>query len=156
MILSCCRWLRYYLTAKNSASPANNSSWLDYWIVFSRMISGELSTSKAFAILLGAKSAQRVPLRCRCSDCNRVPLPSSWVVAKVWGKRGDQQGEVQVLQNGRNSQSVEVSAALKLPQMWLASMSASDASLYIAQMQFSDWIYSLLIFSIAAHRVPHS
>lgn len=61
MIPSFCRCLQYYLTVKNSASPANSSSWPDCWIVFSRMISGELSTSEAFAIILGAKSAWRVP-----------------------------------------------------------------------------------------------
>lgn len=38
------------------------------------MISGELSTSKAFAILLGAKSARRDPRKRRSSACNRVRL----------------------------------------------------------------------------------
>lgn len=32
-------------------------------------------------------------------------------------------------------------------------MSASNASLYIARRQFRDWIYFLLIFSIAAHQI---
>lgn len=48
---------------------------LGYWVVFSRMISGELL--KAFAIFLGAKSAWRVPLTRRSSACIRVRLSLS-------------------------------------------------------------------------------
>lgn len=41
IIRTCCRCLKYYLTAKNTASPANSPSWLDLDSV-PLLINGEL------------------------------------------------------------------------------------------------------------------
>lgn len=46
IIRTCCRCLKYYLTAKNTASPANSPSWLDLDPV-PLLINGELPALKA-------------------------------------------------------------------------------------------------------------
>lgn len=116
------------------------------------MLIGELSAPKAFAIILRAKSAGGSPKRWRV--CIGLPVSLSLFILELF--LPPQAG------TPVNSWYHSVSRFRGFLQLWSgckcvwcarASMSASNASLYIARRQFRDWMYFLLSFSIAAHQI---